>query len=211
MKRLALIGSKEFAQQIRYFAEKPGEFTIVGYFDDYLESGTLVEGLPVLGKCCEIEKEYQKGSFDQIFLAAGYNNFQFREATFMKLKGKVPFANIIMPRVTIGKNVTFGEGIYVGDDSVIGPNSIIEDNVFIHGNTFLAHDNKVCKHSYLAGRIDTAGFCEIGERNFVGIRALFSDHVKTCPDVWIGIGCMILKSIKESGKYMSNAKLFKIE
>ena len=49
MKRLALIGSKEFAQQIRGFAEKTGEFMVVGYFDDFEEKGTIIEGLPVLG------------------------------------------------------------------------------------------------------------------------------------------------------------------
>ena len=78
MKKLALIGSKDFAQQIRFFVEYAGGYEVVGYFDDFEAPGTLVEGLPILGHSCEIEDEFKKGKFDQVFLASGYNNFQFR-------------------------------------------------------------------------------------------------------------------------------------
>lgn len=212
MKRLALIGSKEFAEQILEFVATTNEYVVVGYFDDFEKKGSLVRGLPVLGKISEAECCYSNKLFDYLFFAAGYNNFGFRDSTFSSIKGKIPFANIIMPDVEIGKNVRLGEGIFIGNHSIIGDNTIIGDNVFIHGNTIIAHDNVIGNHTYISGRVDTAGFCCIGERNFVGIKVLFSDHVKTCNDVWIGLGCIVAKDIKEPGKYMSpSAKLYKIE
>jgi sugar O-acyltransferase (sialic acid O-acetyltransferase NeuD family) len=211
MKKLALIGSKDFAEQIQCFVERTGEFVVVGYFDDFEPKGKIIRSLPVLGRIDEIEDVFKTGVFDNIFLAAGYNNFKFRENVFNDLYGKVPFANIIMPEVTIEENVTLGEGIFIGENSVIGQNTIIEDNVFMHMGTFLSHDNKVGMHTYISGRVDTAGFVTIGKRNFIGVRALFSDHITICDDVWIGIGCMVLKDIKEPGKYMTNNKLYKIE
>ena len=49
-KRLALIGTKEFSDQIIHFADRTGEFEFVGYFDDLVEKGTTINGFPVFGK-----------------------------------------------------------------------------------------------------------------------------------------------------------------
>lgn len=212
MKRLALIGSKDFAEQIQTYVETKGMYSVVGYFDDFEEKGTIIRNRPILGKISEIEKCYNEDQFDFIFFAAGYNNFKFRDETFSRMKGKVPFANIIDETVTLGHNVRLGEGIYIGPNSSIGDNTIVNDNVFIHGSTNIGHDNSIGSHSYFSGRLDTAGFCIIGERNFFGIRTLCADKIHICDDVWIGIGCVVAKDINHPGKYMSSAaKLYKIE
>ena len=151
MKTVALIGSQTFAHQIKGYAEEDNKFKIVGYFDDFEEKGCIKEGVPILGKINDIERCYKDGMFDFVFLAAGYNNFDFREKTFNNLKDKVPFANIIMDNVSFDNNVVLGEGIFIGRDSVIGANTVIEDNVFIHGSTILAHDNRIGAHSYISG------------------------------------------------------------
>ena len=212
MKKLAIIGAKEFAEQITDFALQTGQFEVVGYYDNLVPKGSIVKGRPVFGTVKDVLADYQDKIFDEIFIGVGYTRFDLRQQFYEQLKGKVPFANIIMQKVFLEENVTIGEGVYIGRDCYICEGTKIEDNVFIHGGCIIAHDNKIGKHSYLSGRIDTAGFCEIGERNFVGVRALFADHVKTCSDVWIGIGCIVAKSIKNSGKYMSpSAKLYQIE
>ena len=212
MKRLALIGSKDFAQQIQILAEETSVYKVVGYFDDFEEKGTIIRSLPVLGKIEDIETGYKQNLFDCIFFAAGYNNFAFRESAFNKLLGKVPFATIISSSAQIGLDVKIGEGVYIGGNSIIGERTVIGNNVFIHGGTIIAHDNEIGNHSYFSGRINTAGFCKIGNRCFVGICVVFSDHIFVTDDVWIGLGCIVAKDIKESGKYMSpSAKLYKIE
>lgn len=212
MKRLAIIGTKEFAEQITDFASQTGNFEVVGYYDNIVPKGNIVNGRPVLGTVEDAIEGYKNNVFDEIFIGVGYTRFDLREQFYAQLKGKVPFANIISPKVIFENNVNLGEGVYIGRDCYICSGTVIEDNVFMHGGCIIAHDNKICKHSYLSGRIDTAGFCEIGERNFIGIRVLFADHVKTCNDVWVGLACVVAKDIKEPGKYMSPAaKLYKIE
>lgn len=212
MKRLALIGSKDFAKQIQTYVETKGMYSVVGYFDDFEKKGTIIRNKPVLGRISDVEDCYNDNQFDFVFFAVGYNNFKFRDDSFTKLKGKVPFANIIDETAYIGKNVSIGEGVCIWPHSSIGDNSIINDNVFIHGYTYIAHDNIIGSHSYLSGRLDTAGFCVIGKRVFLGIRTLCADHITICDDVWIGIGCVVAKDIKQPGKYMSSAaKLYKID
>lgn len=212
MKRLALIGPKEFADQIQCFAEKTGEYEIIGYFDDYEPKGKIIRSLPILGKIDEIEEIYKTGAFDYIFLAAGYNNFKFREDVFDGLYGKVPFANIIMPSAKISPDVKLGEGVFVGGGTIIGKGCEIGNNVFIHGSSTIGHENVVGSHTYFSGRFNSAGFATIGKRCFFGICTCVSDHITICDDVWIGLACVVAKNIKEPGKYMSPAaKLYKIE
>lgn len=212
MKKLALIGSKEFAQQIRGFAEKTGEFIVVGYFDDFEKQGTIIDGLPVLGARKDIVDAYNNYKFDEVFLAAGYNNFKFRDNAFSELKGRVPFANIIMPDAELSDTTSLGEGVFIGTKTYFGENVQIDDNVFIHGHTFISHDNVIGSHTYISGRLTTAGFVNIGKRNFFGIGAIVSDHISTCDDVWIGLGSIVAKKIKRPGKYISqNVLLTKID
>lgn len=212
MKRLALIGSKEFAQQIRGFAEKTGQFSVVGYFDDFETKGKIISELPVLGKRNDIELLFKDNVFDEIFLAAGYNNFHFREQAFDELKGKVPFANIIMPDAELSDTTTLGEGIFIGTKTYFGENVVIDDNVFIHGHTFISHDNHIGSHTYISGRFTTAGFVNIGKRNFYGICSIVSDHISICDDVWIGLGSIVAKNLRKPGRYISqNVLLTKID
>ena len=212
MKRLALIGSKEFAEQIHGFAEATGDYKVVGYFDDFEPKGKIIRSLPILGKIDEIKTLYKSGVFEYIFLAAGYNNFKFREDVFSGLYGKVPFANIIMPSAKVAPDVKIGEGVFVGGGTIINKGCEIGDNVFIHGSSTFGHENIVGSHTYFSGRFNSAGFVNIGKRCFLGICTCVSDHITICDDVWIGLACVVAKNIKEPGKYMSPAaKLYKIE
>lgn len=212
MKRLALIGSKEFAEQIQGFAEATGDYKVVGYFDDFEPKGKLIRSLPVLGKVEDIEAEYQNNAFDCIFFAAGYNNFNFRETVFNGLLGRVPFANIIMPTAEVNPSARLGEGNYVGPHTTIAANTVIENNVFIHGHCLIGHDSIVHSHSYFSGRDYMAGFCEVGENAFVGLSVCIADHITITNNVWIGIGSIVAKDLKEPGKYMSSSiRLIKVE
>ncbi|MCQ2346462.1 MAG: hypothetical protein MJZ92_00855 [Paludibacteraceae bacterium] len=212
MQKLAIIGTKEFAFQIRDFALQLNQFEFVGYIDNVLPVGTEVEGKKVLGTVSEAISLYQQHIFDCIFIAVGYTHFELREAYYNQLAGHIPFANIIMPNVKLGLNVRLGEGIFIGENTQIGNNTIINNNVFMHGDTHIAHDNVIGEHTYISGRFNTAGFVTIGKRNFLGIGILISDHISICDDAWLGLGCIVAKDITIAGKYMSpSARLYRFE
>lgn len=211
-KRLAIIGTKEFAEQVILFALQTGEFEFIGYFDDLVEKGTAINGKPVLGKVEDAVELYKKGFFDCIFVGIGYTRFDLREYYYNLLKGEVPFANIIMPNAFVSNTATLGEGVFIGYESTVDAGCVIEDNVFMHGRSHIGHDNVIGAHTYISGTCNTAGFVKIGKRNFIGICVCIADHLTICDDVWIGLACVVAKNIKEPGKYMSPAaKLYKIE
>jgi sugar O-acyltransferase (sialic acid O-acetyltransferase NeuD family) len=206
-KRLTLIGTKEFSDQIIHFADRTGEFEFVGYFDDLVEKGTIINSFPVLGKVEDAIALHKEGVFDCIFIGIGYTRFDLRQYYYELLKGKVPFATIIDPTAELGRDVQIGEGVYVGRNAIIDDETIIEDNVFIHRNNMVGHNSIVHKHSYLSGLDHMAGFCDIGKRVFIGLSVCVADHVSICDDVWVGIGCIVAKKIRKPGKYMTESVL----
>ena len=57
-----------------------------------------------------------------------------------------------------------------------------------------------------------AGFCEVGERVFVGLSVCIADHISVSEDVWIGIGSIVAKDLTQPGKYMSaSTRLIRVE
>ena len=212
MKRLAIIGTKEFAEQITDFAIQTGEFDVVGYYDNIEPKGSIINGRPVFGTVNDAIMGYQEHVFDVIFIGVGYTRFDLREQFYTQLKGKVPFANIIMPSSEVSPSAKLGEGIYIGPHTTIAANTVIDDNVFVHGHCLLGHDSHIHSHSYFSGRDYMAGFCELGERVFVGLSVCIADHISVTNDVWIGIGSIVAKNLSESGKYMSaSTRLIRVE
>lgn len=213
MHRILLIGSKDFARQIRVQAEKTGKFQIVGYLDDFEKPGTIIDGLPVLGCVDDAILLYEGNKFDYLFSAIGYNSLINREKIFEKFKGNIPFANIIMPSADIDSSVNLGEGIFIGARSSVGINTTIYDNVYVGVGTVIGHDCSIGSHTYFSGRDFIAGFVSVGKRNFFGLSSCVADHISIADDVWIGIGSIVGKDIKESGKYMCpySSKLVRYE
>lgn len=205
-KRLALIGTTVFSQQIKGFAELTGNFEVVCYYNDLVEYGTPIgdDGLICRGAVANCLVDYQNDVFDEAFICVGYTRFDLRESFYNLLKGKVPLATIIHPEAIVDKTAVIGEGVYVGWRTLIDCHSVIEDNVVLL-NDFISHNNIIRKHTYVAGGSRTTGFVEIGQRCFIGSSCLFADHLTVCDDVWLSIGSIVTTNIKKPGKYVSAA------
>ena len=111
MKRLAIIGSGELGQQIRHYAEIENKFQVVGFFDDYADPDSFVEGLPILGNIKEVLQSYNNGLFDVAFVAIGYKHLSFKKQLFTSLHSNIPFATIISNPTYIDPTAQIGDGV----------------------------------------------------------------------------------------------------
>ena len=207
MKRIALIGSASFAQQIVNTIEHDSSepMKIIGYFDDYEKIGTMIKGYPVLGKIDDLFDLYNNDVFDCTFIAIGYKHFYFKEELYNKISGKIPLANIICKTAYIHSTAQLGEGILIKDYAIINQNAIIEDNVCITLRSIVNHDSFVDKHTFFSTNVVTAGNVHIGKRCFIGIGSIISDGIKVHDDIWLSPGSVVSKDLNEAGHYMGYA------
>lgn len=204
MRRIAIIGSAAFGQQIVDTIENDSieSFEIAGYFDDFAVVGSKIKGYPVLGKIDSIVELYHQDRFDCVFIAIGYKHFAFKETVYNKIKNRIPLANIICKTAFIHPTSKIGEGVLIASFAIVNKNATIEDDVCITLRSIVNHDCLVDKHTFFSTSVSTAGNVKIGKRCFIGIGCILSDGISVADDVWLSPGVVLGKDINSSGHYI---------
>ena len=205
MRRIAIIGAGAFGIQIKNAIQHDSvePFEIMGFFDDYQEEGSIIEGFPILGKLDEIVIKFQEGLFDCVFIAIGYKHFMFKEELYDKLNGIVPLATIVSMNAFIHPTAKVGNGVLISNGVIINANAVVDDNTCITLRSIVNHDCFVGKHTFFSTNVSTAGHVSIGKRCFIGVGCIISDNVQVSDDIWLSPGCVVGKDLTSSGKYMS--------
>lgn len=208
MKKLAIIGSGDLGQLIAYHTTQNSNYEVVGFFNDFLEKGTLVKSKPILGSTNDIAVLFQKKNFDCLMVGIGYQHFGFRKKIFEQFKGQIPFANIIHTSAYIDPSCQLGEGLFILPGCVLDYNVVLEDNVLLNTSCSISHDSKVGQHSFLSPRIAIAGFVKIGTCCNIGINTTIIDNIQIADNVQTGGGTVVIKNLEKSGLYVGNPARF---
>ncbi|MBE6069650.1 MAG: acetyltransferase [Clostridium lundense] len=209
--KLVIIGAGELGRQVAHYAELDGHFEIVGFFDDTFPVGENVAGKPVMGNINEVQAQYFNNVFDCLFIAIGYNHFDFKALLYKNVVSQsIPLATIVSPQVYVDPTAKIGAGSILYPGCIVEKDAVVEDNVAIMVNATIAHNSKVGKHSFIAGGAVLAGYAQVGKRCFVGVNSVINDHIAVCDDVTIGSLTVVGKNIKKAGVYFNdNRRLFR--
>ena len=208
MKNLAIIGSGDLGRQIAYHAINDKHYNVVGFFDDFAEKGSLIDGIKILGNLSEIQENFDDAVFDEIIIGIGYKHLQFRETLFIQLQNKVEFAKIIHSSCYVDPSCKIGEGVCMFPGTVLDQNVTIEDNVLINIDCTIAHDSKIKTNTFLSPRVAIAGFVTIGKRCNIGINSTIIDNIVIENDIQTGGGTVVINDLKKSGLYVGNPSRF---
>lgn len=202
--RIAIIGAGELGHQIRHYAEVEGKWLPVGWFDDFANCDSIIDGLPVLGKISDIEQLYSEDRFDALIIGIGYKHLQFRSELYARFKGKIPFVSVIASPGYIDSTAEIEEGCMIYPGCIIDKGVVIEPNSLLNLRVVVSHDSHIGGSSFLAPGVLLAGFSEIGRECFIGAGAMVRDSVKVTDRCVVGIGSVVVKDIVESGVYVGN-------
>lgn len=205
MKKIAIIGSQDLAQQIAHLINTDNSNQkVIGFYDDFIEKDTLVKGLPILGKITSIEKDFSEHKFDELLIGIGYKHFGFRKKLFDDLIPKIPFATFVHSSCIVDKTAKIGKGSVLYPASIIDQNVIIEDNVLVNLGCCISHDSIIGHHSYLSPRVAIAGKVNVGECCFIGINATIIDGISVVENTTIGAATNVVKNIEQNGVFVGN-------
>jgi sugar O-acyltransferase (sialic acid O-acetyltransferase NeuD family) len=207
MKKLAIIGAGDLGQLVTHHAPACG-FEVAGFFDDFKTKGSQVNSYPILGAISEVLSNYNDKVFDVLFVAIGYNHFEFRRQIFEELSAKIEMATLIHPSCFVDESCIVGRGVFLLPGSSLDRNVTISENVLINIGCTIAHDSMVGAHSFLSPSVSLAGFVRIGECCNLGIGTIVIDGLKINSYVQTGGGTVIINSISERGLYVGNPSRF---
>jgi sugar O-acyltransferase (sialic acid O-acetyltransferase NeuD family) len=200
-KRIAFLGSGEMARHIAHYMVEDNQFDIAGYYDDFSEVGSLINGYPVLGKISDVENGYKQKKFDELINAIGFTRLEYRKELFEMFDNKVPFGTFIHSTCLVDSTAKIGKGVVVFPFTILYLDAVVEDNVFIQIRSYVT-DSIVKKHSMISGTVSIAGRAEVGECCNIGISTTISNDVKICDFVRTGAGTVVVKDITEPGTYV---------
>ncbi|MFA5508122.1 MAG: acetyltransferase [Vulcanimicrobiota bacterium] len=200
--RLAIIGSRDLAQLIAYHARQAHDFQIVGFFDDFRESGNPTPLGPVLGSLDSIQRDYQEGRFDQLMVGIGYKHLQLREECHTRFREKIPFARVISSGCYVDPSASLGEGSFLLPGCTLDRGVQIGANSVLNTGVTIAHDSSVGTSSFLGPAVSLAGFVRVGNRCFLGIGTTVIDSVEIADGTQTGGGAVVTKTITEPGLYL---------
>lgn len=171
-----------FPNGIKGFLEYPEN-----YEKYYLRYGNL-QYFPILGSI----DDYIPEPMDEFVIGMTHINFRQQVVAKMKAKG-AKFPNIIHESAIVQSPI-IGEGNIVGAWSLIGANVSMGDFNYLTPWCDIGHDCVVGNHNIFSATI-VCGHCNIGDRNFFGIRSTVIPHIEIGDDSAVHAGVTVDENI----------------
>ena len=207
--KIAFIGSSDLATLAAHHAEQIG-YDVIGYFDDFKPVGVTDDGLRIIGKLNDIQDQFNKGEFDGVFVAIGYNHMDFRKLVYEQmLNNNIPILSIISKGVFVDASVEIGNGCFLLPGVTIDAHTKLNNNIVLNTGAIVAHDCIIEDHCFIGPGVMLAGFVKIGEQSFIGIGSTLVDNLTLCPKTQTGGGTVLTKSTDKPGLYLGVPGFFK--
>lgn len=204
-RKIAIYGAggfgKEIYQMIDYINQQNEVWEFVGYFDEFLAPGTIINGFPVLGGTDTLN-DYRESL--ALAIAIGKPKV-VKEIVESICNGNISFPNLIHPNVKydlqynklgVGNIVCYG--CYFTCDIVMGSFNIFNTRVTI------GHDTQIGSFNLFQPNVQISGEVKIGDFNFFGVNSCVLQQKKIGNNNILGAGSLLLRNIKHNARYFGN-------
>ena len=132
MNKIVIYGAGGFGREVQWLIESINKvektWDIIGYVDDGVEPGTLVDGYPVLGGLEKI-REYD----ETLAIVCAIASVKIRKRIIDKIKemGKYQFPNLIEPEVKMSQRIKMGQGNIICAGNILSVNVTLGDFIIL--------------------------------------------------------------------------------
>jgi sugar O-acyltransferase (sialic acid O-acetyltransferase NeuD family) len=192
---LVIIGAGGFGREVQMLVEQINavnrKWNLIGYYDDAVAKGTLVNGLSVLGSIRDLELEK-----NEMNVAVALGNPIVKKQIIESLDGKVVnFPTLIHPSAIIGSFNSIGKGSIITAGSVITTNVTIGRHVVLNLCCTVGHDAVIGDYSAFMPSVNISGEVNIGDCVFVGTGTKVINQISIGSHSIIGAGSTVTKHI----------------
>ena len=195
--KIAILGTGGFAREIATLIQDinntDSKYELVGFVDNSIEKGTLINGYPVIGNDEEINQ-----TNEPIGLVLAFGEPKIK----MKVRSKftnplVSFPTIIHPSAIVGdrKLVEIGAGCIICASVIITTNIKIKDYVTLNLQCTVGHDTIIDSYSSFMPSCNISGEVHIGEGVYCGTGVKIINQTDIGEHSIIGAGAVVAKSI----------------
>lgn len=184
------------------------EWDFAGYLNDREETGSLIEGFPVMGKTTDI-REFIKKDYYFINTIFRIDGQQQRIQLFEKLG--VPderLATFIHPLAYVAPNVQLGPGSVIMPHVSLSPGTIFGKCCLVMVNAIVGHNNLIKDYCHIAAQACIGAYLNIENGVHIGLNASIRENLTIGANATIGMGSVLTKNVGENEIWVGNPAKF---
>jgi sugar O-acyltransferase (sialic acid O-acetyltransferase NeuD family) len=198
MQNIVIIGAGGFGREVKTIIDAVNKiekiYNFIGYYDDGIEKGTMINNFPVLGNLQELNS-----SSEPISVLLGIGDPTTKSKIIAKLSSdKINFPTLIHPSVQISEDeVTISKGCIICGGTIITCNIVIGSFVTLNLMCTIGHDTIIDDFSSFMPSVNISGEVHIQEKVYVGTGAKIINQLTIGRGTIVGAGAVVSKSLPD--------------
>ena len=198
METIVIVGAGGFGREVKTIIDAvnlvENKFQFLGYFDDNIVEGTLINGFPVLGN---LDKLNQFKSSINVVLGIGDPETKAKIVEVLH-NGNIKFPTVIHPSVIMSNDsVSIGYGCIICAGTIITCNVEIHNFVTLNLLCTVGHDSNIGNYASFMPSVNISGEVVIHEKVYVGTGAKIINLLSVGQSSIIGAGAVVSRNIPE--------------
>lgn len=192
-----------FSQIIKDIFKSGGKYELMGFLNDDVEKGALIEDTPVLGKTTDWQSLDQDIQFVFAILSVG----KMKERSNYLLSLNIPknrMATLIHPTAVVSEKSHIEEGCVIFSHVTIQPKCRIGANSIVRAGANLGHDVTVQDYVDIGPNSTLCGYAKIENYCHVAANSVVRDSITVRAGTTVGAGSVILKDTDEDSTWLGN-------
>lgn len=196
MKKIAILGAGGFGREVKTIIDAINKvnltYDFIGFFDDGIEKGLLINSYDVLGGINDINK-YDEDLSIVVCIA----DPKIKKKVISNINNShIDFPSIIHPKASITDEfVTIGKGCIICEGTIITCNIEIKDFIILNLMCTVGHDTVIENYCSFMPSVNISGEVKIEQGVYVGTGAKIINLLDIGENTIVGAGAVVSKSL----------------
>lgn len=200
LKKIAVFGAGGFGLEVAMLIEQINSLSpvwnLIGFFDDGVQKGKIINGYPILGGLEELNQMKT-----ELFLTLALGIPETKIKVLQKISNsKISYPVLKHPSVIMGNNkyMNIGEGSIICAGTILTTNISLGKHVILNLACTVGHETQIGDNSAFMPTCNISGEVSIGEGNFWGTGAKIINRTKVGNNVIVGAGSVVVRDVPDN-------------
>lgn len=199
MKKTVIIGAGGFGREVKMLIDQINynkkQYDFIGFYDDNIEKGSIINGFKVLGSIDELlQVDYNL----EVVISIADPTIKKKIYETINCNHFISFPTLIHPNVLIGTDeVSFGYGCIICASNIITVNISLGNFVILNLGCTVGHDTTIGDYCSFMPSVNISGEVIIENSVYVGTGAKIINLLTIGNSTIVGAGAVVSKSLPE--------------
>jgi sugar O-acyltransferase (sialic acid O-acetyltransferase NeuD family) len=200
MKNIAIFGAGGFGREVKTIidainTQNSNTYNFIGFYDDGIEKGSVVNGFPVLGGVDDLNK-----IISNLELVIALGDSKVKKKIIKKIENElISFPTLIHPKASVSSDyVKLGKGCIICEGTIITCNITIGNFVVFNLMCTVGHDTVIEDFCAFMPAVNISGEVLIRESVYVGTGAKIINLLEIGENTIVGAGAIVSKSLPDN-------------